>query len=61
MVFEDAGNRLNGGNSDNGGLSNCNWNNSWNRWNNGAVRPLVVSRKPHPLAVLAQNILAIQN
>lgn len=42
--FEDRGKRLNGGNSDNGGLANVNWNDADNSWNNRSVRPLVVSK-----------------
>jgi len=37
--------RLNGGNSDNGGLSNVNWNTPDNRNDNLGFRPLIVFRK----------------
>ncbi len=40
--FEDRSNRLNGGNSDNGGLANVNWNEARNHWNNRSLRPLEV-------------------
>lgn len=40
--FEDRSSRLNGGNSDNGGLARVNWNEAWNYWNNGSFRPLEV-------------------
>lgn len=43
-IFEDRDNRLNGGNSDNGGLANVNYNPADNHWNNKSVRPLEVSK-----------------
>ena len=44
IFFEDRDRRLNGGNSDNGGLANVNWNNAANHWDNKSFRPLEVSR-----------------
>lgn len=38
QIFEDRGNRLNGGNSDNGGLANVNYNLASNHWSNRAFR-----------------------
>lgn len=45
--FEGAHNRLNGGNSDNGGLANVNWNNADNRNDNWSPRPLGVTKGAH--------------
>lgn len=50
--FEDS-NRLYGGNRNNGGLANVNYNSADNRNDNIAARPLVVSReRQKPLAGL---------
>ena len=38
--FEDRSCRLNGGDSDNGGLANIDWNETRSRWCNGSFRPL---------------------
>ncbi|MEK7503015.1 MAG: hypothetical protein AAB556_01060 [Patescibacteria group bacterium] len=47
--FEDCSNRLNGGNSNYGGLSDFNWNWSGNRWYDKSFRPLeVLSIKQKP-------------
>ncbi|MFH1611983.1 MAG: hypothetical protein ABH887_01835 [bacterium] len=40
--FEDRGGRLNGGNSDNGGLAGVGYGSVGDRWNNRSVRPLEV-------------------
>ncbi len=42
--FESRDNRLHGGNSDNGGLANVNYNGADNRWNNQGFRFLEVSK-----------------